>query len=524
MSRLAAVSVAVACAVPAVLFAAGITVPYTFHNGEVADADAVNENFSVLAAGVNAHDTRIASLEAGGTAGSVPPNVTWSSDSESGNSACAKVGGLCSSASCGTVSASGSAACVESAGLTAGVTWDSDTESGNSRCTQQELDCVQAYDASGNPFGCSAILTSGAAACGPRANWDRGVSWTGSDSGDRLCARQNAICTLAYDASGANVACGTFSTNGRARCRKTTTADTWQFHVSWAGTGESGNQQCAIAGGVCVGTRHSDGNSYPCATNVGASSNNVLALCRNRTAADGWDSVVTWAGRNGAGDVECADVGKECVGIYHLDGNSYPCSMGVGAPTNKVTATCRARTAADPWTATAAWSERSGNGTAECAQQRDMACVVVHHSTAGTRSCTEALGAAGNRNVAKCRPRVAGDGWDKVATWSNRNGYPLYECAVQQAADCVQVAHSTAGMLSCASGSGASGNSVVALCKTPTTWNKAVVFTAGPTTDGNQQCSANGATCVGVVAAGDGATYGCTASLNGGGVAKCRTP
>lgn len=50
-----------------------ITLPYTFSNGERADADEVNANFSTLADESNAQDTRITTLESGGAQGEPGP-------------------------------------------------------------------------------------------------------------------------------------------------------------------------------------------------------------------------------------------------------------------------------------------------------------------------------------------------------------------------------------------------------------------------------------------------------------------
>lgn len=50
-----------------------ITLPHTFTNGDRADADEVNANFSTLADESNAQDTRITTLESGGAAGEQGP-------------------------------------------------------------------------------------------------------------------------------------------------------------------------------------------------------------------------------------------------------------------------------------------------------------------------------------------------------------------------------------------------------------------------------------------------------------------
>jgi hypothetical protein len=56
--------VAAAVLAPATLLAGSVTLPSTFANGTVADADAVNANFSAIETAVDDNDTRLATLEA----------------------------------------------------------------------------------------------------------------------------------------------------------------------------------------------------------------------------------------------------------------------------------------------------------------------------------------------------------------------------------------------------------------------------------------------------------------------------
>ena len=59
------------------VFADELAVPNAFRNGEVADANEVNQNFETLAGGVNALDTRVGSLEADGVQiDTTPPVIT----------------------------------------------------------------------------------------------------------------------------------------------------------------------------------------------------------------------------------------------------------------------------------------------------------------------------------------------------------------------------------------------------------------------------------------------------------------
>ncbi len=54
----------IAFVLPIPLWAAPVTIPHTFQNGTVADADQVNDNFNAVAASVNDNDSRLAALEA----------------------------------------------------------------------------------------------------------------------------------------------------------------------------------------------------------------------------------------------------------------------------------------------------------------------------------------------------------------------------------------------------------------------------------------------------------------------------
>lgn len=89
------VLVAATLTLPVAVVAAPITVPNTFSDGQVARAADVNANFSAVAAGVNAHDGRIAALESGGSVGGVAlvDGPTINVDASLGNSFVVTLGG-----------------------------------------------------------------------------------------------------------------------------------------------------------------------------------------------------------------------------------------------------------------------------------------------------------------------------------------------------------------------------------------------------------------------------------------------
>lgn len=69
--------IALAVASPVALYAGSVSLPHTFSNGQTANADDVNENFSALATAVNDNHSRIGALEAKGSSTWWNASWTW---------------------------------------------------------------------------------------------------------------------------------------------------------------------------------------------------------------------------------------------------------------------------------------------------------------------------------------------------------------------------------------------------------------------------------------------------------------